>query len=149
MEILAQPMFNLTYLSLPGVAFLYPWKHQKTFSRSDVFTEYRKATPGCKGLMKLNGFKYFCQRFRHSGKVLNLCKVNYKILVPVELFHFSIWMIQKKFVKTDSWSKQMIWQTTYVCIRINWTYSSTIIIYFRSSDSLTKLRCFNPQFSIL
>ena len=33
------------------IAFLYPWKHQKTFMFSDVFRGYRKATPGCNGLI--------------------------------------------------------------------------------------------------
>ena len=43
--------FSINPLQL-GVDFLYtPWKHQKTFSFSDVFRECRKATPGCNGLM--------------------------------------------------------------------------------------------------
>ena len=36
---------------LPGVAFYTPWKHQKTWRFSDIFRGYRKATPGCNGLM--------------------------------------------------------------------------------------------------
>ena len=36
----------------PGVAFLYPWKHQKTLKF--VFRGYKKATPGCNGLNKHN-----------------------------------------------------------------------------------------------
>ena len=35
-----------------GVAFLYPWKHQKIFRFSDVFKGYRKATLDCNGLIK-------------------------------------------------------------------------------------------------
>ena len=35
----------------PGVAFLYPLKHQKNF-RFSVFRRYRKATPTCNGFMK-------------------------------------------------------------------------------------------------
>ena len=46
--------------------FYTPWKHQKTFSFSDVFRGYRKATPGCNGLRWLVGSRYgrkktFCQ----------------------------------------------------------------------------------------
>ena len=44
----------------PCVAFLYPWKHKKTFRFSDVFKGYRKATPGCNGLKPLlNSTKSF------------------------------------------------------------------------------------------
>ena len=37
----------------PVSLFYTPWKHQKTFSFSDVFRWYRKATPGCNGLMQI------------------------------------------------------------------------------------------------
>ena len=31
--------------------FYIPWKNQKTFKFSDIFWGYRKATPGCNGLI--------------------------------------------------------------------------------------------------
>ena len=36
----------------PGVAFLYPVKTSRTLKFSDIFREYRKATPGCNGLIQ-------------------------------------------------------------------------------------------------
>ena len=35
---------------LPGVTYLYPWKHQETFRFSDVFRGCRSAKPGYNGL---------------------------------------------------------------------------------------------------
>ena len=42
--------FLLTHYS-PVLLFFTPWIHQKTFRFSDVFRGYRKATPGCNGLI--------------------------------------------------------------------------------------------------
>ena len=41
----------------PGVVFLYALKTSKRFS--DVFRGYRKETPGCNGLIKVNVIGYF------------------------------------------------------------------------------------------
>ena len=41
---------KLTHYS-PVLLFYTPWKHQKIFRFSDVFRGYRKAMPGCNGLI--------------------------------------------------------------------------------------------------
>ena len=45
------PSIKVTHYS-PLLLFYTPWKHWKTFRFSDVFRWYRKATPGCNGLIK-------------------------------------------------------------------------------------------------
>ena len=59
--------FLLTHYS-PVLLFFTPWIHQKTFRFSDVFRGYRKATPGCNGLIRTSGaYRRCCHRqFLHS-----------------------------------------------------------------------------------
>ena len=52
---------KLTYYS-PVLLFYTPWKHQKTFSFSDVFKGDRKATLGFNGLSMLNSLLLFVLR---------------------------------------------------------------------------------------
>ena len=51
LSILNAKICNLTHYS-PVLLFFTPWKYQKTFTFSDIFRGYRKATPGCNGLIK-------------------------------------------------------------------------------------------------
>ena len=45
----------------PVLLFYIPWKHQKTFRFSDVFKRYRKAKPGCNGLIRpIQELECFC-----------------------------------------------------------------------------------------
>ena len=43
---------------IPILLFYTPWKHQKTFRFTDVFREYRNATPSCNGLSKFKQINY-------------------------------------------------------------------------------------------
>ena len=43
----------------PVLYFYTPWKRQKTFRFSDVFSGYRNTTPGCNGLILMISTKLF------------------------------------------------------------------------------------------
>ena len=45
----------LTHYTSVLLFYYTPWKHRETFRFYDVFRGYRKATPGCNGLVKLQG----------------------------------------------------------------------------------------------
>ena len=55
----------LTHYS-PVLPFYTPWKHQKTFRFSDVFRGYRKATPGCNGLIGIHSMQSWKVTMEHG-----------------------------------------------------------------------------------
>ena len=79
----------LTHYSLV-LLFFTPWIHQKTFRFPDVFRGYRKATPGCNGLIGTSGAYRRCchRRFLHSQfTISNIWKLIPFIYYPDKVSH--------------------------------------------------------------
>ena len=59
--------------------FYTPWKLQKTFRFSDIFRVYRKATPGCNGLI-ITGLKAWCTSSWLESQE-KMCQIVWNLLV--------------------------------------------------------------------
>ena len=64
-KIFQRPLRKIRLTHYSSVLLFYtPWKNQKAFRFSDVFSGYRKATPGCNGLKPKAHFKFTFGKFQ-------------------------------------------------------------------------------------